>query len=74
MPLTSVQYNFMDIPSRLFYIVARKKGIPAMGLHIYQNRKAIMKIKILGFFTLVDAKGIEMDQGETGTGFRPQLN
>jgi hypothetical protein len=67
MPLRSVQYNFMDQPARLFYIVAKKKGIPAVGLHIYRNVKAIFKIKILGLFTVVDASGPEMDQGETVT-------
>lgn len=69
MALKSVQYNFMDEPTRLFYIVARKKGIPAKGIHIYRDRKAIMLIKILGLFTVADAKGKEMDQGETVTLF-----
>jgi hypothetical protein len=69
MPLKSVQYNFTDQPTRLFYIVAKKKGIPAKGIHLYRDRKAIMLIKILGLFTVVDAKGKEMDQGETVTLF-----
>jgi hypothetical protein len=67
MKLRSVQYNFMDHPSRLFYIVASKMGIPVKGVHIYLNETAIMKIKILGLFTVVDAKGKEMNQGETVT-------
>lgn len=67
MPLKSVQYNFLDLHSRLFYIVAKKKGIPAMGLHLYQNAKAIFQIKLLGLFTVVNAKGPKMDQGETVT-------
>ncbi len=67
MPLKSVQYNFVDVHSRLFYIVAKKKGIPAIGLHLYQNAKAIFKIKILGLFTVVDAFGSKMNQGETVT-------
>lgn len=69
MPLRSVQYNFMDNPARHFYIVARKKGIPAMGLHLYKEERAIFKIKVLGLFTVVDAKGPEMDKGETVTLF-----
>ena len=69
MPLRSVQYNFTDHPTRLFYIVAKKKGIPAKGIHIYKDRKAIMLIKILGLFTVVNARGKEMDQGETVTVF-----
>jgi len=67
MPLKSVQYNFIDLPSRLFYIVAKKKGISAIGLHLYQNAKATFQIKILGLFTAVNAKGPKMDQGETVT-------
>lgn len=69
MPLKSVQYNFTDNPARLFYIVAKKKGIPAKGIHLYREQTAIMLIKILGLFTVVDAKGSEMNQGETVTLF-----
>jgi hypothetical protein len=69
MPLKSVQYNFTDVPTRLFYIVARKKGIPAKGIHLYIDQKAIMVIKILGLFKVADARGEEMNQGETVTLF-----
>lgn len=69
MPLRSVQYNFTDKPTRLFYIEAKKKGIPARGIHLYRDRTAIMLIKIFGLFTVVDARGKEMDQGETVTVF-----
>ncbi len=69
MKLKSVQYNFLDNHTRLFYIVAKKMGIPAKGVHIYKNETAIMKIKLLGLFTVVDAKGKEMNQGETVTVF-----
>lgn len=67
MPLKCVQYNFMDQLSRSFYIVARKKGIPAIGLHLYKDAKAIFQVKILGLFTVVDAKGPQMNQAETVT-------
>ena len=69
MPLKSVQYNFTDKPTRLFYIVAKKKGIPAKGIHLYKDQTAIMLVKIFGLFTVVDAKGKEMNQGETVTLF-----
>lgn len=69
MPLRSIQYNFKDEPTRLFYIVARKKGIPAMGIHIYKQQKAMMLVKILGIFTVVNARGKEMNQAETVTVF-----
>lgn len=67
MPLRSVQFNFMDVPARLFYIVARKAGVPAVGLHLYREARAIFRIKVLGLFTVVDASGPKMDQGETVT-------
>jgi len=69
MNLKSVQYNFTDQPTRIFYITARKMGIPAFGIHLYKDKKAIMLIKLLGLFTVSDAKGPEMDQGETVTVF-----
>jgi len=69
MQLKSVQYNFTDNPTRLFYIVAKKKGVPAKGIHLYKDQKAIMLIKIFGLFTVANAKGIEMNQGETVTLF-----
>jgi hypothetical protein len=67
MKLKSVQYNFFDNPTRVFYIKALKMGIPAVGIHLYKDEKAIMVIKIAGLFKVVDAKGPEMDQGETVT-------
>lgn len=69
MSLRSVQYNFMDQPSRFFYIVAKKMGIPAKGIHLYRNQTAIMLIKLFGMFTVANARGKEMDQGETVTLF-----
>ncbi len=69
MPLRSVQYNFVDKPTRIFYINAGKMGIPAAGLHLYRDEKATMKIKIAGLFTVVNACGKEMDRGETVTVF-----
>lgn len=70
MKIKSVQYNFYkDNPSRLFYIVAKKMGLSAKIAHIYRNRTAIMKGKLLGLFTIVDAKGEEANQAETVTIF-----
>jgi hypothetical protein len=69
MNLTSVQYNFFENPTRIFYIKAKKMGIPVFGLHLYKEEKAIMLIKLAGIFTVANAKGPEMDQGETVTVF-----
>lgn len=69
MTFTSEQYNFFDKPTRIFYIKAYKMGIPAIGIHLYKDEKANMVIKLAGLFKVVDAKGREMDQGETVTVF-----
>jgi hypothetical protein len=69
MKLEAEQYSFFDDVTRAFYIKASKVGVPALGLHLYKKEKAIMIIKLLGLFTVVDAKGVEMDRGETVTVF-----
>jgi len=69
MTFISEQYNFFYKPTRIFFIKAYKMGIPAKGIHLYKDEKAIMVIKLAGLFKVVDAKGIEMDQGETVTFF-----
>jgi hypothetical protein len=69
MTFKSEQYNFFDQPSRFFYIVAKVLGIPAKGLHVYKDETASMVIKLLGIFTITDARGIEMNKAETVTLF-----
>jgi hypothetical protein len=69
MNLTSEQYNFFDIPTRVFYIKAAKAGIPALGLHLYKNEKATFTVQLLGLIKLIDAKGDKLDQAETVTVF-----
>lgn len=66
---TSVQYNFFDSPRRFFYMKMWMMGLPIDGLHVYKNEQASMKIRIASLFTIVDAKGEKMDQGETVTVF-----
>jgi hypothetical protein len=68
-PLHSIQYNFYHEPTRLFFMIAKKMGIPALGLHVYIKQTASMVIKVLGLFKVTDAKGFEMDKGETVTFF-----
>ena len=67
MQFTSEQYNFFETPFRAFYIRAKRMGIPVVGLHLYKNETATMVIKLLNLFTVVDAKGPEMNQAETVT-------
>lgn len=69
MPLHSVQYNFFQKPSRYFYMEAVKAGVPATGLHVYQNKKATFQVKLLNWLNVVDAKGEKLDKAETVTLF-----
>lgn len=69
MKMNSSQYNIIEPSTRLFYIVARKMGIPAYGLHFYKEFKATFRVKLLGLFKVVDASGQKLDQSETVTLF-----
>ena len=66
---TSVQYNFFDDPTRLFFMKAKMYGITLPGYHCYQNATATMQIKLLGLFNVVNVKGSEMNKAETVTVF-----
>jgi hypothetical protein len=67
MYFTSEQYNFFDHPTRAFYIKAKKMGLPVNGLHLYQDHKAYMKIKLAGLIKIIDVSGSKMDISETVT-------
>jgi hypothetical protein len=67
--IKSQQYNFYDDRARLYYIESELFGIPFDGLHIYAGNKATMQIKIAEMFKVADAKGPEMNRGETVTMF-----
>lgn len=65
----SVQYNFFDEPTRVFYIESKLFGIPFDGLHLYAGSTATMQIKLGSLFQVVDAQGHEMNKSETVTMF-----
>ena len=65
----SIQYNFLENPTRLFFMKAKMFGVPVLGYHCYQNEKATMQIKLLGLFNVVNVKGTEMNKAETVTVF-----
>lgn len=69
MQMKSIQYNFFAKPSRYFYMEANKVGLPATGLHLYQNETATFEVKMLNWFKIVDAKGDKLNQAETVTLF-----
>lgn len=64
---TSVQYNFFDDPTRLFFMKATMFGTIVPGYHCYQNERATMQIKLLGSFNVVNFKGTQMNKAETVT-------
>ena len=65
----AVQYNYFDEPSRAFYIESKMFGLPFDALHLYVGPNATMRVKIASLIQVVDAKGTEMNKGETVTMF-----
>lgn len=65
----TIQYNFINVPTRLFYMTAKKMGIPMSALHIYRNAHAQFNVKLFGLFSIINESGQKMDQGETVTVF-----
>jgi hypothetical protein len=66
---STIQYNFFDEPTRLFFMKAKMFGTIVPGYHCYQNKMASMQIKLLGLFNIVNAKGDIMNKAETVTVF-----
>lgn len=69
MPFTTEQYNFIDPPTRLFFMKATMKGLPVSGYHSFRNGTAIMDIRLLSLFNVQYQAGKEMDIAETVTWF-----
>lgn len=68
-PFRSVQYNFFDEPTRLFFMKAKMFGITVPGYHDYHQATAMMRVKLFGLFPVVQASGNEMNKAETVTLF-----
>lgn len=69
MPFTSQQYNFMQTPTRLFFMKALMKGVPVAAYHHFKNGIACMDIRLLSLFKVQYQDGPEMNQSETVTFF-----
>ena len=63
------QYNFLDSTKRVYFMKLNMNGLPVVGLHVYKNVSATMRIKIAGLLTVADAKGEIMNKAETVTVF-----
>jgi hypothetical protein len=70
MPFTGEQVNtYGSRPQRIFLMDATRGGLPVTVLHEFADTTATMRVKLLSFFSVVDASGPEMDRGETVTVF-----
>jgi hypothetical protein len=69
MNFTAEQHNFVGPPARLFFMEASLFGVPFEARHLYVGPDATMRVKIASLWPLIDARGPEMNQGETVTLF-----
>jgi hypothetical protein len=67
MELTGEQHDFLDPPTRLFWMRATMHGVPVDALHAYDAEGASMRVKLLSLFPIVDAKGPDFTRAETVT-------
>lgn len=68
-PFITVQYNFFDEPTRLFFMKGKMFGINVPGYHHYINKTAVMDIRLFGLKKIVYQQGPEMNKAETVTLF-----
>lgn len=69
MNISSEQHNFVNPSARLFLMESSLKGIPFDGYHSFTGDAARMQIRVAALYDVVDARGPEMNQGETVTVF-----
>jgi hypothetical protein len=69
MPFTTVQYNFMEASTRLFFMKAVMMHLPVAGYHCFKNGEAFMDIRLFSLFKVQYQSGQEMGIAETVTFF-----
>ena len=69
MTFSAEQHNFIDRPSRFFYMDAWRSGVPVKVFHRYEDSSATMRARVAGVVPVVDAAGEDMSQAETVTLF-----
>lgn len=67
MELRGEQHNFVEPPTRLFFMNATMRGMPVDGLHAYDEAGATMRVKVLSLLPVVDARGDGFTRTETVT-------
>jgi hypothetical protein len=69
MAISAQQYDFFDVPARIFLIRSSLFDIPFDGLHVLSGDTASMRIRAASLMTVADAHGETMNRSETVTFF-----
>lgn len=69
MTFTADQLDIVDTPRRFFIMDAKMKGLPVDVLHVFDERGATMRVRLLSIRPMVDAGGAELTNAETVTLF-----
>ncbi|MEP6979518.1 MAG: DUF6544 family protein [Nakamurella sp.] len=69
MSFTAEQVDTVNPPRRLFMMDARMKGLPVDVLHVFDERGATMRVRLLSVAAMVNAKGAALTRAETVTLF-----
>lgn len=69
MGFTAEQRSLVDPPERLFFMRARRSGLPLQILHLFAGGQASMRVRLLGAVSLVEVSGPELNRAETVTLF-----
>ncbi len=67
MPFEAEQESLAGVPTRLFLMRARMRGLPVEAFHRYSGGHARMQVRLAGLVNIVDASGDVMDRSETVT-------
>ncbi len=67
MPMVADQQSFVDPPARLFLVEASMFGLPFTAFHRYAGPDATFRVRVASLWTVVDARGPEMNRSETVT-------
>jgi hypothetical protein len=67
MTFTAEQHNFVDQNERLFFMRAKRGGLPVDVLHAFVDGAATMRVRLLSAFPIVAGDGPELTRAETVT-------
>ena len=69
MAFAGEQHSAFDQPERVFYMRAKRGGLPVDGLHLFRPDDASMRIRLASLKTVADVHGPSLVQSETVTFF-----